>query len=88
MNEEEKAFIGWVKDHFFDTLPLTLMGVILILLPIYFISGITGLGVYADMVKTGFYVLSLGVCYVLGKASHLLINSLLSRFTSERRTPE
>ena len=53
-----------------------------------YMGKITGLEFYVNTAKTGIYVLSLGCCYGIGKASNLLINAILSRFTSEKKEVE
>lgn len=87
MNEEFKPFFDWVKDHFLNTLPLTFIGYLLLIFSAAILKTNT-LEFVANVGKTGIYVFSLGCCYVIGKASHHLINAGLSRITHETRSQE
>jgi len=82
-NPEVQSLYEWVKNHFLNTVPLTIIGYTLLLVsaavfrPNLF-DFVAGVG------TTGIYVFSLGCCYVVGKASHLLINALLSRIITKK----
>ena len=87
MNEETEKFFNWVKNQFSDTLPLTLMGYLLFIFSAIVLKT-NSIEFVANVGKTGIWILSLGCCYTIGKASHLLINAVLSRITSDSRIKE
>ena len=87
MNEETRKFYVWAKDHFLNTIPLTIIGYVLtVFLAVIFKTN--SIEFVVDVGQTGIYVLCLGCCYVIGKGTHLLINAGLSRITHEERRPE
>ena len=81
---EIQEFFDWVKNHFLNTLPLTVIGYMLLIVSTA-VYRPDGLDFVASVGTTGIYVLSLGCCYVIGKASHLLINALLSKIMPEKK---
>ena len=83
-NPEVQSLYEWVKNHFLNTLPLTVLGYLLFVFSAA-IMKTNSIEFVANVGKTGIWVLSLGCCYVIGKASHLLINALLSRIMPERK---
>jgi len=82
-DEELNLFFEWIKEHFLNTLPLTIMGYLLLILSAAILKT-NSLEVVAGVGKTGIYVLCLGCCYVIGKGTHFLINAGLSRITHEK----
>ena len=97
MNEKEKTFIeldeqmtafsDGARDYFFNTVPLTLTGFLLMVLAVA-VFKTNSLEAVASVGKTGLELLVLSCCYGIGKTTNILINAALSRITSERRTQE
>jgi len=87
MNEQLEKMLKEIKFCILDVLPLTLIGFVLATFVSVILSK-TNLDFTVQVAKTGISIIALYACYIIGTASHLLINELLSRFTHAKRTEE
>lgn len=77
----------WVKTHFYDTLPLTISGLVLIFIMSLSLD-IYSLAFTLQVVTTGLSIVALGCCYVIGYSTLYLMNAIISRFTHEKRSTQ
>ena len=89
LEEEYEIFFSHLKRVVFRVAPLTILGYLFIVAAYAFgVKGNVTIEYLAEIARTGIMVSILALLYYLGFASWLLVNDLISRFTSEKRIKE
>ena len=81
---EIQEFFDWVKNHLLNTLPLTIIGILLWILVVA-VFKTNSIEYVKNVLSTGIYVFNLWLLYVGGRTTHFLINYVLSKIIPEKK---